>query len=176
MPRCVSLVVAVASNGIIGRNNSLPWRLSSDLRRFKRITTGHWLLMGRTTYESLPGPLPDRRLIVLTRDPGFRVDREDVFVRRSLEEAFSLPGEDELLFVVGGAQVYSQTLERADEILRTRVLAEVDGDTRLPEWDLSDFVLVEREDVPAGERDQYPSVFERWVRRAHLGLNASDRT
>ena len=165
MPRHTSLVVAVASNGVIGRNNSLPWRLSSDLRRFKRITTGHWLLMGRTTYESLPGPLPDRRLIVLTRDANYRVDRPEVFVQHSLDEAFTLPGESELLFIVGGSEIYSQTFGLADEVLRTRVLAEVEGDTRLPEWDLSCFELIEREDVPAGDRDQYPSVFERWVRR-----------
>ena len=158
----VAMIVAMDRNGVIGRDGDLPWRLSSDLRRFKQLTMGHHLLMGRVTWDSLGRPLPGRTSIVVSRQsPDLP---EGVLLAHSLEEAIELSSGDELPFVIGGAQIYALALPLASRIYVTRVMAEVQGDTYFPEWDRTQWRLVEEEDCPATDRDDHEHRFELWVR------------
>jgi dihydrofolate reductase len=128
----VTLIVAVAENGVIGRDGTLPWRLPADLAFFKRVTIGHHIVMGRRTFESLGRVLPGRPHLVLSRDPAFR--RDDVVVLPDLATAIAhaeKAGETEL-FVIGGASVYEAALAHADRILLTRVHARPEGDVLFP--------------------------------------------
>ena len=122
----IILVVARASNGVIGKDGGLPWHISADLKRFKALTMGTVLVMGRKTFDSLPKVLPGRRHIVITRDPGWRAD--GVEVAHSPEDALAMAG-DEPVSVIGGADIFRLFLPLADGIELTEVLAEVDGDT-----------------------------------------------
>ena len=133
----LALVVAVAENGVIGKDGGLPWHLPDELRYFKRLTVGHTLIMGRRTFESIGRPLPRRRTIVLTRDPDFRA--EGVDVASGLDRALALcePGPDggPSIFAVGGSSVYREALPRAGHLFLTRVHASVDGDVHFPQVD-----------------------------------------
>lgn len=137
----VTIVAAVARNGVIGRDNDLPWRLPEDLRRFKQLTMGGVLVMGRRTYESIGRPLPGRRTIVVSRDPGLRID--GVEVAASLEEALARAGDGEV-YVVGGGEIYRQAMGLADALEITEVDAEPEGDTFFPEIDPADWREVAR--------------------------------
>lgn len=165
----IALYAAVAANGVIGRDNDMPWRLSADLRRFKAGTMGKPVVMGRKTFESIGKPLPGRLNIVVTRDRGFRAD--GVEVAHSLDDALALArvrgrcmgGADEIA-VIGGGQIYAEAIGRADRLHITHVLAEVEGDTRFPSIDPAVWQAVSGEDVPAGARDTYATrhvVYER---------------
>ncbi|MCX6407664.1 MAG: dihydrofolate reductase [Propionibacteriales bacterium] len=136
----LTLVVAMGANRVIGVDGALPWRLPEDLAHFKRLTLGHPMVMGRTTYESIGRPLPGRTTVVLTRDPDWSAGPhgDDVLVAASLEEALSTAQElDEEVFLVGGAQVYAQALEQGlvDAMVVTRVAASPDGDAFFPRLD-----------------------------------------
>ncbi len=174
----LSLVVAVAENRVIGRSGGLPWRLSGDLKRFKTLTMGHALVMGRKTYESIGRPLPGRVSIVLTRQADFLVSEESVRVARNWDEAIALVPTTTMdrseLFVVGGAEVYRQALPRADRLYRTRVLASPEGDAWLPELDLHDWRQVESTDYPADARNEYAVTLEKWERRKGEGRPGAD--
>jgi dihydrofolate reductase len=157
----ITLVVAVARNGIIGEHGSLPWRLPSELKRFKEITLGHPCVMGRKTFEgviaALGKPLPGRDNIVVTRNAAFAY--RDVEVVGSIAAALALGrvraearGVDDVM-VIGGGEVYAATLPLADRIYLTRVEAEVDGDTHFPELDAADWIEAAREAHRAGPRD-----------------------
>jgi len=126
----IIIVVARALNGVIGRNGTLPWRISADLKRFKALTMGSVMIMGRRTFDSLPGLLPGRRHIVLTRDRGWSAP--DVEVAHSMEEALALAG-GEPVSVIGGADIFDLFLPLADAIELTEVLEEVEGDTFMPD-------------------------------------------
>ncbi len=152
----IALVVAVARNGVIGRDNGLAWHLSADLKRFKALTMGTTLLMGRRTWDSIGRPLPGRRTLVLTRDPGFRVEGAETV--HEWEAALRAATGDRLM-VVGGAEVYALALPHADRIHLTEVAAEPEGDVRFPPFDRSRFREVLREEHPAGPRDDYPYAF-----------------
>jgi dihydrofolate reductase len=144
----ISIIVAAAENGIIGRNGGLPWHLSDDLRRFKRLTMGHTIIMGRRTWESIGRALPGRRTIVASRNPELQIDVADVDVAASLEKALEFAnasGEDEA-FIVGGAELYRESLNRADRIYLTRVCATVNGDTSFPSVAWTEWQLVESEE------------------------------
>jgi dihydrofolate reductase len=140
--REVFLVVAVAANGVIGREGALPWHLPADLRHFKALTIGKPMIMGRKTFESLPGLLPGRRHIVLTRDPDWA--DEGAEVARSLEEAIALANAPHIA-VIGGAEIYRAFLPHADRIEWTEVAAEPAGDTRFPPFDRSEWIETARE-------------------------------
>jgi len=136
----VSLVVAHSANRVIGRDGGMPWHLPSDLRRFRELTTGHTVVMGRRTYESLPDafrPLPGRRNVVLSSDPAYRADGAEVV--RDLDAA--LAGG---CFVIGGGAVYAQALPHAQRVYATELEAEVDGDTRFPQLPAEEWHCVER--------------------------------
>lgn len=153
----LSWLVAVSDNGIIGRDNALPWRLPDDLRRFRALTLGKPILMGRKTFDSIGKPLPGRFNIVLThsRSSGF----SGVAVVRSLEEAIAEAGAAPELVVIGGAQLYVLTLERVTRIYLTRVHAQLEGDARLPPIDLNAWREVDHEFHAADERHAYPMTF-----------------
>src|SRR6188768_677603 len=124
----ISIIVAVAENGMIGRQGQLPWRLSDDLRRFKQLTMGHTIIMGRRTWESIGRALPGRRTVVVSRRPEFQIDVKDVSTASSLSDAVKIAGafDDSEAFIVGGAELYRESLGRADRLYLTRVLADVE--------------------------------------------------
>lgn len=157
----ISIIVAVADNGVIGDKNSLLWHISEDLRNFKRVTTGHPVVMGRNTYLSLGRPLPGRTNVVVSRTAG---EIEGCRVVRSLEEAFALFPADEEVFVIGGAQIYAQTIGMADRLYITRVEHDYEGDTSFPVWNRSQWRLVSDERFERGEKYPYPFVIEVYER------------
>jgi dihydrofolate reductase len=147
--REVFLVVAVARNGVIGREGALPWQISADLRHFKALTMGKPMIMGRKTFESLPGLLPGRRHIVLTRDTGWAEDGAEV--AHSPQAALALANAPHIA-VIGGAEIYRQFLLLADRIEWTEVDLEPAGDTRFPDFNRSEWAETGREDYPAEGR------------------------
>ncbi|MDE5708988.1 MAG: dihydrofolate reductase [Alistipes sp.] len=158
----ISIIVAVAENGVIGNNNSLLWHIREDLQHFKAITSGHPVVMGRKTFESLGRPLPNRRNIVISRQqpefPGCEVVH-------SLEEALALCPPDEEVFIIGGAQIYAAALPLADRFYLTRVEHAYEGDTRFPEWDPAPWRLVASERFDRGADYPYPFSFETYERQ-----------
>jgi dihydrofolate reductase len=161
--------VAVSENGVIGRDGDMPWKLGSDLRRFKADTMGRPVIMGRKTHESIGRPLPGRLNVVVTRDRAFRA--EGVEVAHSLDDAITLAtvrgrcmaGPDEIC-VIGGGQIYAQAIERADRLHVTHVLATVEGDAHFPPIDPQRWRVASSEDHPAGEKDSHATrhvVYER---------------
>lgn len=160
----VSIVVAVAENGVIGRAGDLPWRLSEDLRRFKALTTGRSCIMGRRTWETLGGPLPNRRNIVITRQADYRAEGADVC--RSLDEAIASCAEEGEVFILGGAEIYRLALPHCDRMYMTIVHARPEGDTRFPAWDPQQWTLVSDEYVPAGDRNDHAMSFRLYERAA----------
>ncbi|MEO1085470.1 MAG: dihydrofolate reductase [Acidobacteriota bacterium] len=161
-PRPLSLVAAVARNGVIGRDGDLPWRLPKDLRHFKRLTVGHTLLMGRRTWDSIGRPLPKRRSIVLSRDPRFEAPGAEV--ARDFESALDLADDGEHLFVIGGHSLYAISLAAATTLELTRVHAEVEGDVTFPDVDWTRWRLEWSEEHAADERHAHAFTFERYVR------------
>lgn len=154
-PLC--LVAAIADNGVIGRENRLPWHLPADLGHFKQLTLDKTIVMGRRTWESLPGVLPRRRHIVLSRDPAFRPD--GCLVVDSLDAAIDAAAPVPELLIIGGAALYAETLPRADGLYLTLVHAAIKGDTRFPRWDPADWIEVSRIERPADERNAYAMTF-----------------
>ena len=161
--------VAIAANGVIGREGGLPWKLSSDLKRFKADTMGKPVIMGRKTWEGLGRPLPGRLNLVVTRDPDFRAEGAEVAgslddaIRLAMVRARCMAGVDEIC-VIGGGQIYAQALPLADRLHITHVLAEIEGDTWFPPIDPGIWQPVRSIDVPAGERDSHATrhvVYER---------------
>lgn len=157
----LTAVVAMTPSGVIGRDGDLPWRLGTDLRRFKRLTMGGVLIMGRRTYDSIGRPLPGRRTIVVTRNRDWAV--EGVERAGSPDEAVEMAGSG-AVFVVGGAEIYRQLLPQCMHLCLTRVCADVPGDTKL-EIDLSEFQILEQTHHPASDRDDVPSEFLRLTRQ-----------
>jgi dihydrofolate reductase len=141
MTRRIVLVAAVADNGVIGAGGSMPWHLPEDFAHFKRVTSGHTVVMGRTTYESIGRPLPQRTNVVLTRDPHWSAD--GVVIARDLSEAIR-EGEGDVM-VIGGAQVYAEAMPIADAQILTEVHLEPVGDTVYPAFDRGDWVETRRE-------------------------------
>ncbi len=142
----ITVVAAVARGGVIGRGNAIPWRLPEDLAHFKTLTTGHPVVMGRRTWESLPErfrPLPGRRNVVVTRNPSWRAAGAERAA--SLEDALELLRGEPRVFVIGGAELYASALPVADELVLTEIDLEVEGDTRFPAFDPATFREVSRE-------------------------------
>ncbi|MBR5483715.1 MAG: dihydrofolate reductase [Alistipes sp.] len=158
----ISIIVAVAENGVIGDKNSLLWHISEDLRNFKRITSGHPVIMGRKTYESLGRPLPNRTNVVISRTT---TQIEGCTVVDSLEAAIALFPEEEEVFIIGGAQIYALALDIADKFYLTRVGHSYEGDTSFPEWDASQWQLISKESFECGEKYPHPFTFEEYSRK-----------
>lgn len=149
-----SLVVAVARNGVIGRNNQLPWRLPAELAHFKRVTLGKPIVMGRRTWESIGQPLPGRQNIVVTGNRGYQAP--GCTVVHSLEEAWKAAGDAAEVCVIGGTSLFEETLPTADLIHLTEVEADVEGDTFFPPLDRSAWVETEVGRHPADAKHAYP--------------------
>jgi dihydrofolate reductase len=139
----IAIIVAMASNRTIGVNNTLPWRCPEDLKRFKSLTMGHHMIMGRKTFDSIGRPLPGRTTVVLSRDPGLNV--EGCVMARSLPEALDACAGDSEVFIVGGAEIYAQSLEMADTLYLTEIQQDVEGDAHFPQFDRSVWREVSRE-------------------------------
>ena len=157
----VSIIVATDENGGIGIENRLPWRLSDDLRHFKELTTGHHIIMGRKTYESIGKPLPGRTSIVITRNPNFRA--QGCLIAHSLADALALAqerGEDEV-FICGGASLYAQTIKDADRLYLTRVHTQIRADAFFPQFDESGWEEKSVYNHEADERNEYPFTFRK---------------
>ena len=155
----VTLVAAIARNGVIGVDGGLPWHLPDDLRRFKELTLGHVLVMGRKTYESIGHPLPGRTTIVVTRSPSWDSAAAEVRVAGSVSDAIEAAAAlDDEVFVVGGAQVYAAALPLADRLELTWVDAEPEGDTTFPELDVRDWLQVRREEADGAAYATYERV------------------
>ncbi len=155
----LSIIVAMAANGVIGRNNELPWHLPADLQHFKQTTMGKPILMGRKTFESIGRPLPGRTNIVITRDDSYTA--QGCVVVTSIEDALkAAAGHDEVM-VIGGAELYRQVLPEAKTIYLTRIHESFEGDTRFPEIRNTEWHQVERVDHEADEKNPYDYSFIR---------------
>lgn len=152
----------MAENRVIGRGNALPWHLPADMKRFKALTMGHAVIMGRKTFETMGKPLVGRRNLVITRDRAW--SKPGVDVAHDLAGAIQLAGNDALVFVAGGAEIYELALARANRLDLTVVHAPVDGDARFPDFPLSEWSLVTDERHAADERHAFPFSFRRYER------------
>lgn len=159
----IVLIAAVARNGVIGRDNALPWRLKADLAHFKAHTSGYPIVMGRKTWESLGRPLPNRRNIVVTRNPGYAATGAEVFA--SPGAAIAAAAEAGKVFVIGGAELYRQLIAHADRLLITEVWADIGGDAHFPDIDLQQFEETRRESHDADADNQYSFDFVEYQRR-----------
>lgn len=155
----ISLIVAVSENGVIGKNNELPWKLSSDLKRFKYYTKGKAVIMGRKTFESIGQPLSERINIVLSKKKGYKPEKTLVF--SELSDAFNFAADNNLeeVFVIGGADIYEQTFALADRIYLTKVHTTVDGDAHFPEVNMEEWDIVDEEFVAKDDKNQFDSTF-----------------
>jgi dihydrofolate reductase len=162
----VVLIAAMSENRVIARNSDLPWTLPEDLKRFKRVTTGHPVIMGRTTMDTLPAPLSGRRCIVLTRNPDW--SHPGVEVAASLSQALDMASEapppDQTVYIAGGGEVYTAALEIADELDLTRVHAEIEGDVWFPEISGGAWRCVSAERHEADTGHSHAFSFERWTK------------
>lgn len=159
----VSLVAAMAENRVIGRAGGVPWRLPADMRFFKRLTTGHTVIMGRKTFESLDRPLEHRRNVVVTRDRSYHAP-EGVTVAHAFDEAIAIAHGEEEVFVAGGAAIYRLALPRADRIYLTVVHAHVEGDTFFPDFDISEWKFVREDRHEPDERHAFAFSFRFYER------------
>jgi dihydrofolate reductase len=161
----VSIIAAVADNKAIGKEQGLLWRMPDDMKRFRELTTGHTVIMGRKTFESLPGgALPGRRNIVLTSQREIRP--ADCTICHSLQQALDLSGREEEVFIIGGETVYRQAMEPAGKIYLTRIRHTFAGaDAFFPEIDFSRWEEAEHRDFPADDRHAYPYTFLTYIRK-----------
>jgi len=161
----ISIIAAVADNYAIGKSNNLPWHLPADLKHFRQLTTGHAVVMGKRTFESLPkGPLPNRRNIVLTSVMSEGVNK-GYFEADSLEDAFYLCEHEEHVFIIGGDRVYKQSIDKVDSMYITWIHQTFSGDTFFPEIDFSKWEEISREDHEADEQNPYPYSFIEYKRK-----------
>lgn len=158
----ITIIAAVARNGVIGRAGALPWRLSAELGYFKRLTMGHHIVMGRKTFDSIGRALPGRTTVVVTR--GAARFPEGVVITRSIDEGIAACAGDDEVFIIGGAEIYRQALTLADRLCLTEVDAVVDGDTYFPEFDRNEWRVVSREERGADEKNEFPFAFVTWER------------
>jgi dihydrofolate reductase len=155
----LSIIVAISKNNIIGKEGKLPWYLPNDLKRFREVTTGHKIIMGRKTYESLPKILPNRQHIVLTRDKNFNVEDERVTIIYSVEELLKALSKNEEYFVIGGAEIFSAFEEYVDRIYLTVIQENFEGDVAFPKIDYSQWKEVSCENGIVDEKNKYAHKF-----------------
>jgi dihydrofolate reductase len=159
----ITLIAAAAENNALGKDNDLLWHLPNDFKRFKEITSGHHIIMGRKTFESFPKPLPNRTHIIITRQKEYLV--ENCIVVHSLEDAIAISPQNEEVFIIGGAQIYEQSIPLADKIDLTRVHTSLDADAFFPEFDTSEWNLVFSEKHFKDEKHQYDFTFETYLKK-----------
>lgn len=159
----ITIIAAAGENNELGKNNDLVWHLPDDFKRFKQLTTGHHIIMGRKTFESFPKPLPNRIHIVITRNPEYQ--KEGAVVVASMEEALEKAKDDDQPFIIGGGEIYSLGLPFAQKIELTRVHGSFDADTFFPEIPLTDWQLAEEEFHPKDEKHQYDFSYQTFLRK-----------
>jgi len=159
----ITLIAAAAENNALGKDNDLLWHLPNDFKRFKEITSGHHIIMGRKTFESFPKPLPNRTHIIITRQKEYLV--ENCIVVHSLEEAIAIAPKNEEVFIIGGAQIYELSIPLADKIDLTRVHTSLDADAFFPEFNTSEWNLVFSEKHFKDEKHQYNFTFETYLKK-----------
>ena len=157
----VYVIAAMSENRVIGRGGGLPWHLPDDMKHFQQLTTGHTVIMGRKTFESMDGPLPDRRNIVITRQSDYAPSGAEV--AHSLDEALRLAGNGDC-FVSGGEEIYRLALPVADRLYLTVVHAEVDGDVRFPQFNTESWQIVSEQPHPSDERHAHAFTFQLYER------------
>lgn len=160
----VSLIVAMAKNRVIGVNNTLPWHMPADLKHFKSLTMGHHIVMGRKTHESIGKPLPGRTSVVVTRNAGYSAP--GVIVVNSLEQALAACGDDDEIFVIGGAELYRQAIKFANRIYLTEIDADISGDAHFTGFDSVSWQEIARESHAADEKNAHPCHFVVYDKRS----------
>ena len=153
----ITIIAAVAKNNALGKDNQLLWHLPTDLKRFKKVTANHHVIMGRKTFESLGKPLPNRTNIIITRNPNFKA--EGCVIVNSLQQAIETAKEDENPFILGGAEIYKQAIEIADTLDITFVHHKFEADVFFPEIDTTIWKETAREDLKADEKNKYDFSF-----------------
>jgi dihydrofolate reductase len=159
----LTIIAAVAKNNALGKNNDLIWHLPADLKRFKEITLGHHIIMGRKTFESLGKPLPNRTTIIITRNPDYVVP--GCIVVNGLEEAIEAAAADENPFILGGAEIYKQAMSFADILDLTLVHEAFEGDAFFPVIDMSKWTEMSRQDFKADEKNKYDYSFVQYKKK-----------
>ncbi|MDM8159131.1 dihydrofolate reductase [Labilibaculum sp. K2S] len=159
----VSIIVAVSRNQVIGKDNQLIWKLSADLKRFKALTTGNTIIMGRKTFESIGKPLPNRTSVIITRQADYVA--EGCIVVNSLEQALEKYSDQEEVFIIGGGTIYKEALAKANKIYYTKVHKDFEGDTFFPALDLKEWKSVSREDCFPDEKNEVPYSFIDYIRK-----------
>lgn len=162
----VSIIVAASENNVIGKDNQLIWKLSSDLQYFKKTTTGHTILMGRKTFDSIGRALPNRTNIVISRNENYTA--EGCIKAQSIDQALILvPANESEVFITGGGEIYKQALDKGlvEKIYITKVKTIIDGDTFFPEINNSEWELISEEEHTADEKNQFDFSFQVWIRK-----------
>jgi len=160
----LTLIAAAAENNALGKDNQMIWHLPDDFKRFKQLTTGHYMVMGRKTFDSLPGKLPNRTHVIITRQQDFTAD--ECIVVNSLDEAIAACPQDEEVFVIGGGEIYRQSIDRADKIELTRVYGtSPEADAFFPEIDPGKWELAEEVFHPKDEKHKYDMAFLTYIKK-----------
>ena len=159
----ITMIAAVGENNELGKDNDLVWHLPNDFKRFKELTTGHHIIMGRKTFESFPKPLPNRTHVVITRDKSYL--NEGAVIVHSMEEAISKTSIDEQPFIIGGGEIYKIGLTFADRIELTRVHDSFEADTYFPDISLNKWELINEVFHPKDDRHKYAFTYQTWVRK-----------
>lgn len=159
----ITLIAAAAENNALGKNNDLIWHLPDDFKRFKAITSGHYIIMGRKTFESFPKPLPNRTHVIISRQKNY--NPENCIVVNSLEKAIEICPKDKDIFVIGGGEIYQQSIAIADKIELTRVHSNFEADTFFPEIDTTIWELVQEEFHPKDEKHLFDFTFQTYLKK-----------
>ena len=161
----ITLIAAASKNNALGKDNDLLWHLPDDFKRFKKLTTGHKIIMGRKTFQSFPKPLPNRTHIIITRDKDYKVDSEACIIVHSIEAAMRLVENDEVSYIIGGGEIYRQAEKFATKIELTRVHKSFEADTFFPEIDLHEWELTEEEYHPRDEKHKYDFTYLTYIKK-----------
>jgi dihydrofolate reductase len=160
----ITIIAATSLNNALGKDNKIIWHLPDDFKRFKQLTTGHHIIMGRKTFESFPKPLPNRTHIIISRNKNFLVPNGCILVQ-SIEEALEICPKNETIFIIGGAEIYKQSLNSADCIELTRINENFEADAFFPEINTNDWKLTKSEFHPKDEKHLYDFSFETYFRK-----------
>ena len=161
----LSIVVAISENNVIGKDNKLLWHIPEDMKRFKMLTTGHTIIMGRKTFESLGKVLPDRKHIILTRDPSYVVDNENVQIVNDINKLDEYIEDDKENFVIGGAIIYSQLIGKVDKIYMTKIHKTFEGDAYFPKLNETEWMEIQREKGIQDSENPYDYEYITYIRK-----------
>lgn len=159
-----TIIAAIGENHTLGKDNELVWHLPDDFKRFRQLTTGYKIIMGRKTFESFPKPLPNREHLIITRNKSYEVDHPQCTVVHSLEEALELAGQDPKAFVIGGGEIYKLAMPFANSMEITHVHGTFEGDAFFPEIDMEEWELISESEHPADARHSHSFTYKTYVR------------